>query len=65
MKRKVIEILIDQLDDYCHKTKCYECPVYTHDHYCLLDSLDYFKNKPNELMKYLYSLDEGLEVFEE
>lgn len=28
MKKKVIDILLEQLNDYCHKTKCKHCACF-------------------------------------
>ena len=63
MEEKVIEILINQLTKYCHKTSCYDCACYLYEQDCLLGILKDYKNKPTQIIKYLYSLDEGLEVF--
>lgn len=61
MKKKVIEILINQLEKYCHSTSCCKCACYLYEQDCLLHSLE--ENNPYKLVKYFYSLDEGLEVF--
>lgn len=63
MEKKVIEILINQLEDYCYKTNCYKCACFLDNHDCLFGKLKDCKNKPIELIKFFYSLDEGLEVF--
>lgn len=62
MEKKVIEILINQLDNYCHKISCSECACYTYKQECLLIILKDYKNKPTQIIKYLYSLDKGLEL---
>lgn len=63
MKKKVIDILINQLDDYCHKTNCKHCAYFIFKQYCLSSALQHYQNNPAGLMKYLYSLDEGGEMF--
>lgn len=63
MEKKVIEILINQLDDYCHKTSCSQCACYTYRQMCLLSILKDYKDNPTKIIKYLYSLDEGYEVW--
>lgn len=63
MKRRIIDILEGQFTDYCNLTKCIRCVGFMHKKYCFYLALQNYKNKPTELMKYLYSLDEGLEVF--
>lgn len=62
MKKKVIEILIKQIDDYCHGICCGECACYTYNQFCLLCILKDYKNQPTQIIKYLYSLDEGREA---
>lgn len=65
MKKKVIDILINQLEKYCNLlgTKCRHCPCFIYNPFCLFGALDAYKNKSTELIKYLYSLDEGLEFY--
>lgn len=63
MKKKVIDILINQLDDYCYKTNCKHCACFIYKQYCLSSALQHYQSKPNEILKYLYSLDEGIEFF--
>lgn len=60
-KKKVIKILINQIEKYCHKTHCCECICYHYEQDCLLHMLQ--ENNPCKLVKYLYTLDKGLEVF--
>ena len=63
MKEKVIKILTRQLDIFCNNRRCAKCPLYVKEQQCLNGILLNEKLKPTDLIKYLYSLDEGIEGF--
>lgn len=63
MKKKVIDILINQLNDYCLETTCKHCACFIYNQSCLSTALRDYQSAPNKILKYLYSLDEGIERF--
>lgn len=64
MKKKVIDILINQLSDYCDNNEnCKHCACFIYNQPCLSSALKHYQSTPNKILEYLYSLDEGLESF--
>ena len=59
MKKKVIDILVNQINDSCINNKmCWGCDLSVKNNFCLRQILNSYKDKPSLLLKELYKVME-------